>query len=50
MQKQNKENLNSGIKKRIGYLRDFIQSYIENRVYWVTVENEWQLWECTVGV
>ena len=26
-------------------LRDFIQSDIENRVYWETVENEWQLWD-----
>ena len=26
-------------------LRDFIQSDIQKRVYWETVENEWQLWD-----
>lgn len=26
-------------------LRDFIRSDIQKRVYWETVENEWQLWD-----
>ena len=26
-------------------LRDFIESDIEKRIYWETVENEWQLWD-----
>lgn len=32
------------LKNDLVILRDFIQSDIENRVYWETVENEWQLW------
>ncbi|MDV3428538.1 MAG: GNAT family N-acetyltransferase, partial [Bacillota bacterium] len=26
-------------------LRDFIQSDIDDRLYWETIENEWQLWD-----
>lgn len=33
------------IKNDLIILRDFIQSDIETRVYWETVENEWQLWD-----
>ena len=33
------------LKNNLVILRDFIKSDIENRVYWETVENEWQLWD-----
>ena len=33
------------IKNKGIILRDFIESDIEKRIYWETVENEWQLWD-----
>lgn len=33
------------IKNEIIILRDFIKQDIEDRIYWETVENEWQLWD-----
>lgn len=33
------------LKNDLIILRDFIESDIQNRVYWETVENEWQLWD-----
>lgn len=33
------------LKNDLIILRDFIQADIENRIYWETVENEWQLWD-----
>ena len=33
------------LKNNLIILRDFIQSDIEDRIYWETVENEWQQWD-----
>jgi RimJ/RimL family protein N-acetyltransferase len=33
------------LKNDLIILRDFIQSDIEDRIYWETVENEWQQWD-----
>lgn len=33
------------IKSKDIILRDFIEADIENRIYWETVETEWQLWD-----
>lgn len=33
------------LKNDLIILRDFIQSDIEDRLYWETIENEWQLWD-----
>lgn len=33
------------LKNNLVVLRDFIESDIENRIYWETTENEWQLWD-----
>lgn len=33
------------IKNEKVILRDFIESDIEDRIYWETVEREWQLWD-----
>lgn len=33
------------LKNDLVILRDFIQSDIEDRIYWETVENDWQLWD-----
>ncbi|WP_461040707.1 GNAT family N-acetyltransferase, partial [Tepidimicrobium xylanilyticum] len=41
--KINKYHLEISNKKVI--LRDFIESDIEDRIYWETVEREWQLWD-----
>ncbi|MDV3428857.1 MAG: hypothetical protein LIR50_17850, partial [Bacillota bacterium] len=33
------------LKNDLIILRDFIQSDIDDRIYWETIENEWQLWD-----